>query len=296
MQIFNEIEQSFFQLHGQPTFGIKTENVDASFQIQLWFYSPPSNLSADNTVIYTVGLSQRYFESPCPWIELSFQVPGQYKRPQLEKLGMILGELIYDTCKVTHFTPNLLLTGLKHYFMPDMKEILVVEGAGIRPLWLEMEDKTVRMLQLIPVYNEELPLICEMGFWNTYRTFIENKINFLAPNRTRIKESRFHPDDQRLARKVEIYNAEPSKDKIWQDIQKWYQVNAPGIQAAQLEKQPSPSDNWEVIFGLNNLYTDKFTVAKTDEWLENHWQRLYAGCVLPTQERFLSINPHFFPN
>jgi hypothetical protein len=292
MEYVDQLSEFLLKEIGKPTFALNVQNSDDSFQIQLWFYSPPSKLSEDNTVIYTVGLSRRYFEGPCPWIELSFQVEGHYDRPQLEKLGMIFGELIYDTCKMTQFTPNLLLTNLKRPFMPNMQDVLVVEGAGMRPLWLEMEDRTVRMLQLIPVYKEELHLIRKMGFWNTYRTFIENKINFFSPNRQKIEKQFFHPDDQRLVREVEIYKTESSKEEIWLNIKKWYQVNAPAIQAAQLETQPALSENWEMIFGLNK----SFIVTKTDEWLVQHWQSLYSGRFLPTPEKFLPINPHFLPN
>ncbi len=290
---FSNIERFFFRLYGKPSFGIETENADGSFRIHLWYYLPPSKQPEENTVIYTVGLSQKYFESACPWIELSFHVPGQHGRTQLEKLGMILGEFIYDTFKVTNFTPNLLLTGLKHHFMPDMRNIMVGEGAGMRPLWLELEDRTVRVLHLIPVYSEELPHIREMGFWNTYRTFMEHKINFLAPNRTKLSKAQFHTDDQRLAREVEIYKGLPPREKIWTDVQKWYKANAPKIPAAQFEQPPAHSDHWEKIFGLNNSSGQKIPEVKTDEWIEQHWERLYAGGFLPTQEKVLPINSHF---
>ena len=287
------IESLWLSYFNKPSFGLNVQNSDDLCLFQLWFYLPPSKLSSDNTVIYTVGLSRRYFESPCPWIELSFQAPGRHDRPQLEKLGMILGELVYDTLKVTHFTPNLLLTGLKRQFMPNMRDMLVIEGAGMRPLWIEMDDRIVRILQLLPLYQEEVPLIREMGFWNTYRRFIKQKINFLEPNRPKLTNRQFHPDDQQLAREVVINQGSPSKEKIWQDIQKWYRVNAPRIQAAQIEQPPAPSDNWEETFGLSKSFTDKASVAQTDEWLEQHGKRLYAGGFLPTQEKFLPVNPYF---
>lgn len=296
MGYYDQLSGALLKEIGKPTFAINVQNIDDSFRIQLWFYSPPSRISYENTVIYTVGLSQRYFEGPCPWIELSFQVEGKYDRSQLEKLGMVLGELIYDTCKVTQFTPNLLLTGLERPIMPNMQNILVAEGAGIRPLWVELEDRSIRILQLIPVYKEELPFIREMGFWNTFRSFIENKINFFKSNRPKIEKTFFHPDDQRLVREVEIYKGFPSEEKIWYDIRKWYKVNAPAIQAASKESQPVSSDNWEMIFGLNNINHDKISISKTDEWLKGHWQGIYAGSVLPTQEKYLSVNPYFFPN
>jgi hypothetical protein len=36
--------------------------------------------------------------------------------------------------------------------MPGMSDMLVLEGAGIRPLWIELEkDLNIRILHLLPV-------------------------------------------------------------------------------------------------------------------------------------------------
>lgn len=287
------IEQFFLTTWGKPAFSLNTENSDASFRIQLWFYPPPSNHSTDNNAVCTLGLSQRYFDGPCPLIELSFQVPGQYVNQQLEKLGIILGELLFNTLTITQFTPNLLLTNLKYQFMPDMRDMMVIEGAGIRPLWIEMEERAIRILHLVPVYVEEVPLIREMGFWNTYRTFVDKKINFLQPHRPKIVEAMFHPEEQKLAREVDIYNGLPLNEKIWTSIQKWYFTNASNIPAANIENQPLPSDDWEYILGLSKVFTDKTPVEKTDRWLEHFWMRLYGGGFLPTRRKSLPVNPNF---
>lgn len=278
---------------GQPSFGINSENAEGSFKIQLWVYLPPSGYSSDNIVIQTVGLAQRSFNGPCPWIELSFQIPGQHERPQLEKLGMLLGELIYDTLKVTEFTPNLLLTHLKRQYMPEMQDIMVTEGAGLRPLWVEMEDRTIRMLSLIPLYRDEVSIIRKMGFWNSYRDFIYQKINFVEVARPRLRQAMFHPDELRGAREVAIYNAPISKAEIWEDIRRWYQLNAPNIKAAQLKEQPAYSANWADIFGLSSSLDSRNHSSQSDEWIVQHWKRLYAGGFLPTQDKVLHLNPHF---
>lgn len=286
--------QVFQRLLGTPAFGLQTENTDASFRLQFWFYPPPSKFSEDNTVLCTVGLSQRYFEGACPWIELMFQVPGRHARPQLEKLGVVIGEVLFNTLKVTRFTPNLLLTSLRRPLLPNMRDILVVEGAGLRPLWMETDDRNIQILHLLPVYQEEVPLIRKMGFWNTYRRFIEQEVDFLSPNRPKLVDTQFHPDEQRLAREVSIYQGGLSIEKIWRDIQGWYQANAPRVPAAQLPGPPAALDNWEDSFGLTASFPGKKPPEDPENWLEEHWERLYAGGFLPGLEETLSVNPHFY--
>ena len=300
MPIINKIETSFLQLYGRPAFGVNVENRDATLRFQLWFYPPPSDFSEENNVIYTVGLSEQTFTGPCPKIELSFQFPGKFRRWQLEKLGKILGTLIHDTLKVTNFTPNLLLTTLKHPIMPAMGDILVIEGAGMRPLWMELEDKTcIRLLHLLPVYRTEVPLIRQMGLWNTYRQFIEHKINFLTPNRTGLTEAHFHPDNLKLAREVAVYQKPPSGEQIWQQITLWYQHNAPGIELIQLEELPFSKHDWPEALGLTNgiSITALFDGEISDQdWLCQYWEGLYSGCYKYIENHGLVLNPHYFPN
>lgn len=294
-----EMDNLFYNSFGKPDFGLNVQNSDDSFQIQLLFYSPPSKLSADNTVIYTIGLSQRYFDSPCPWIELSFQVPGIHKRPQLEKLGTILGEFIYDTLKVTHFTPNLLLPGLKRQFMPEMQDMMVLEGAGIKPLWLEVgQNLNIRILHLLPVYKEEVPLIKIMGVWNIYRSFIKQHINFLEPNRKQLTEPEFYPEELKLAREVSIYQQPLDEIQLSQQIRNWYIHNAPELPVAKTSQLPLKIENLKKHFGINDRKED--SLSASDGY--NHpldlvqlWERLYAGYYQYKKGIGLTPNPNFTP-
>lgn len=292
-----EIAPNFLHLFGKPDFGLKAETDDSTFDIQLWFYTPPSAISQENTVIYTVGLSNYTFDSPCPKIELSFQFPGQFQRWQLEKLGRLLGTFIHDTLKVTHFTPNLLLTGLKRPFMPAMWDILVIEGAGMRPLWIELEDQAaIRMLHLLPVYTDEVPLIQQLGFWNTYRQLIHQKINFLAPNRPKLSKIEFHPDDLQLARVVPVYQAPRTLEQLRMDIQHWYQINAPTLPAAHHQVPQVPTGQ-AAFWGLHEERYQAQRQQFNDHerrWLTYHWEAIYAGNY-QVEENHLKTNAYFSP-
>jgi hypothetical protein len=291
---------TFQNLLGKPSFGIKAENISSLNNFQLWFYPPPSKFSSDNTVIYTVGLCEYYFISSCPNIELSFQVPGKHGRPQLEKLGMILGELIFDTLKIAHFTPNLLLTGLKRLLMPGMKDILVLEGAGIRPLWIEDEKgRNIRILQLLPVYEDELPLIRRMGYWNTYRSFIKHKINFFEPNRKSLSDVEYFPEELKLAREVGVYQPPPDMYRLTEQIGTWYAQNAPLLPAAKTMELPLTVENMEKVYGIRWQEFEKEPSSRESENAEivnNLWERLYSGYYKKGENNTIIKNPHFFPS
>ncbi len=288
--------QTFYNLLGKPDLGIKTENEDASFNVELWFYLPPSKFSSENTVIYTVGISQGSFNSPCPFIELSYQVPGKHGDSQLEKLGMILGELIYDTLKHAHLTPNLILSGLKRQFMPGMQNMILLEGNGFRPLWIESaKDQHIRILQLLPVYASELSLIRQMGSGNTYRSFISQNIDIFGANRTPLKSVEYFDGELKLAREIEIYGDLPDENQISQQIINWYNHNAPELPLSSHDEGVLKLDMLEDIFSIKKLDKDLLSNAyiNSPKDLPEFWERLYSGFYVYKKGIGLFPDPQF---
>lgn len=210
---------------------------------------------------------------------------------------MTLAEMIYDVLKVTHFTPNLLLTGLKRPLMPGMQDLLVAEGAGLRPLWIGTEGQpSIRMLHLIPVYPSEVSLVRQMGAWNTYRCFLKQKINFLQPGRAALKTPQYHDKEWKLARAVDVYRrpANPT-GRLIQDIRQWYQANAPFTPATQHDQIPESHQAQEHYFGLPAEYGHLLTNTAEKHEFSLLWEYLYAGAFLPGDEPQLKPNPHFMP-
>ena len=266
---------------------------------QFWFYSPPSRVSLEDTVVYTVGLADQPQQGACPFVELFFQFSGKYPVEQLNNLASLLGGLIQEAAKRTHFSPNLLLRNLPIDILPGMKDILVCECAGRRPLWVEMEDRTIRVLSLIGLYPDETAQCIEKSGFNTYYAFLQQNIDFLKPRRPHLEPFSTDLTGYHLARIADLAQPPGPQEpgETWKQIIDWYARNIPTLGAQMQVEWFEAIPQLGILLGVE---TPDFSLAADPqqaavEFLNLHTERIFAGAYLPEDGKSLKHNPNFVP-
>ena len=266
---------------------------------QFWFYHPPSKVSFEDTVVYTVGLANSSQGGACPYVELFFQFTGKYPVEQLNNLAQILGGLVHETRKRVRFTPNTLIRNLPIELLPGMRDVMVQEGAGRRALWVELQDRTVRVLSLIALYPQEANWCATKSGFNTYHAFLNQGIDFLKPRRQQLTDFPVEPTGRQLARICDLSQSTdpPSPDELWDEVRSWYELNAPNIAKKQTPDLYQTLENLGESLGvtLPEFPEDIPHVQAQFTFLVTHWEMIYSGAYEPGPAGKLKANPNFIP-
>lgn len=284
---------------GAPAHILDVNAQDSLPPFQFWFYNPPSKVSFEDTVCYTVGFADQSQGGACPYVELFFQFTGKYPIDQLNNLASILGGFLQEVRRRSRFTPNLLVRNLPIELLPGMRDILLVEGAGRRPLWVELSDRTIRVLSLVCLYPQEAAWCAEKSGFNTYHAFLDQGIDFLKPRRKSLEEFSIDFTGQQLARVLDLTRStDPlSPEELWEEVREWYRLNAPDLGKNLTEDLYGSLETLDILLGVPFPdFPEEMNPRQARLlFLFTHWERIYAGAYEPTSGEHLVSNPHFVP-
>lgn len=151
----------------------RTSDQDEPTEIDILFYLPAvtADLSSEEntTIVATAGMSSRVMCGPDKFIELIYTFVGSCNNDERKKVAEQLAWLAMIPFKQKrYFTPGMVLENFKLYPFTHCSYAVIADWGILAPSFLPKIQPPVRLLKVIPLYENEAMMIDDMGWIKAY--------------------------------------------------------------------------------------------------------------------------------
>ncbi len=214
--------------------------------MEILFFGTPGadRLPDDQAYLYvaTAGLALAPPGDAEERAELLLDVRGRYDHAQQEEIGRDLAELAAELyAGGIAALPNRVISGVRLAPFREMDSVLLADVGVEEPDWLPGLDPPVRLVAVVPLYDEEADVIERIGGREASRRFLDEGVEWDDPARgpaaLRPRAST-HPAARGTMSEAKgkggaggagksATASGGSLDAVWNDIEAWYREHAP---------------------------------------------------------------------